>query len=123
MYRYSDKSRLRWDRRWLLTATIAAVGMALVGAARAQSPTSAQPAAALAGAVSNEWGAMVLQQQHLQDKLNELLVDYKKVQGEAAAAAETEGRLKWVLDNWVGAKVPPPTPTSKPPLPHSEPAH
>ncbi len=42
-----------------------------------------------------EWGAMGLAQQHVASAIQDWLNAGRKAQ------AEAEGRLKWVLDNWV----------------------
>lgn len=51
--------------------------------------------------IAQEWAATTLQEQHLQDKLADLIRAYQKA---GAAERDNDSRLKWVLDNWVAKK-------------------
>jgi len=81
------------QRVWAIAAVAMAPALAWGQALPPQDP-------AITG-IAQEWAATTLQEQHLQDKLADLIRAYQKA---GAAERDSDSRLKWVLDNWVAKK-------------------
>lgn len=83
-------------RIWLILAGLLALSP---GICEAQMGSRSSPAAAAVGA---EWQAQILATQHLGEAIQKLVQEGEALRREQA---EVEGRLKWVLENWVPSAV------------------